>query len=206
MIIQMRKLLALLLASFIFVCGCVSTTPIHFAEKPLDADALHKTAYIDQNVSQTQEDAIIEAMLEWQCTTNGKVHFDIVLHATYENSYRYITNPTASLVVMNVPASHPDIITSDKQLIKNGQYTLGLYDHEAGIPEILFVEKRIKPNEYKIVAMHEVGHGLGIQHLKEKNSIMNASIDTLTDHITRNDLIEFCNLYWCDEKEMHQCE
>jgi matrixin len=203
----MRKLIALLLFTITLVCGCVAATPIHYAAKPLDATLLHKTAYIDQNVTSTQENAIINAMLEWQCVTNGKVHFDIILHATYETAYSNIHDPKTTIVFINATPEHPDIIASDKRLIKNGQYTLGLYDHEAGIPEILMISSRINTNEYGIVALHELGHALGIlEHLKQDNSIMHAGVDPLINHITRNDLIEFCNLYWCNEKELHRCE
>ena len=194
---------ALLLLTAIYVCGCVATTPIAFRlSAPLDGRTLHKTAYLDENLSEVQEDAIINALKEWECATSGKVHFEIKLHATYED-YKLIVAPAYSLIVMNAMKTHPAIVLSDANLHKTGQYTLGLYTTDVGIPEILMVESRIDPKEYGIVAEHETGHALGIMtHIQEHNSIMHAGVDPAINHITTNDLIAFCNLYWCNYKDL----
>jgi predicted Zn-dependent protease len=111
-----------------------------------------------------------------------------------------------AIVIFNVTPDFPDIIILDS--IKNYS-TLGYYNSR-GLDYIALVDARISEANYNAVVMHELGHALGLEHPDLDDhpeigigTLMYSMIDAGSNHITKDDLKQFCKLYHCDSSKFH---
>ena len=158
---------------------------------------IHKTLYLSRNLDNDEILNIIKAVNEWQDDTNNEVSFDIK-KLPQDN-----IDPENSIIILNVDEDYPEVIEIDAT---NDATTLAFYDYINKIHYIAFISDRINIDDYASITMHELGHSLGMEHLKGINNIgalMFPSIDFGSDHITHKDLIYFCQLYHCDANKFH---
>lgn len=162
---------------------------------------VHKTLYLERNVYDNQLRAITVAAMEWYTVTDGQVVFDIKILPQ-----RHI-DPKNAIIVTTVTPDFPEILIMDST---NKNTTLALYHTNSGLATIEFVDERIQNVDYTAVALHEMGHSLGLEHpdspdypLNGFGSLMFSSIVYGSDHITTLDLKQFCHLYHCDWKKFH---
>jgi len=184
-------------------------TPIlqHKKETPTHVLPVHKTLYLGRDIYDTEAEHILEAAIEWNEATNGQVVFDIKKLPSRD------IKPSDGLVIFNVTPDFPDIILLDNI---NHLSTLGYYEGNATLKYIALVDERIPVQDVSAVALHELGHALGLQHpnsqdpdapiedrLRGVGSLMYSNIDSGSNHITTLDLQQFCRLYHCDWKKLH---
>lgn len=213
---QVRKLFFLLsILLLILSVACVSSTGKK-AKAPYNQRNLQKIVYIDDSFLDWEEDEIINALKNWECSTNYTIRFKIILHAVSAD-YILAEDPTHSIFVRKVKGIDPDIVKADKRIEDdarekehNGEdyvkrYTLGLFIPSAEIPTILLVSDRLKYEYYRAVMEHEAGHSLGIDHIDNKDAVMYAHMDSSYKQITNNDLEALCKLYWCDPDKFNAC-
>jgi len=172
---------------------------------------IHTTIYIDSSFDDFEREAITEAALEWTVTTNHIIDYDIIQLPTNEE-----IDMDHSIIIYNATPDHPHVIALDSS---NKKTTLGLYDKQTIIPSILLVNQRINNEDYKSVVMHELGHSLGLEHIKGTNGLdtlmypsrytmyqMNAGHQELiksgADHLTLKDGQQLCKLYHCDASKL----
>jgi hypothetical protein len=160
---------------------------------------VHKTLYLDRNLSDGDTAIIISAALEWHVATNGLVTYDIIKLPRKNIS---INN---SIVIVIVSPDLPDIIALDSAT--DGEEThLGYYENNVYIPYIGIIPTRIAPEEYRATIMHELGHSLGMKHTDELEGIgtlMYPNADFGARKITDEDLKAFCVIYHCDASKLH---
>lgn len=162
---------------------------------------VHKTLYLQRDLYDEQTYAVLAAAMEWYDVTNGEVVFDIKVLPQRN------IDPRNAIIVMSVTPDFPEILITDSG---NHNSTLGLYNTNNWLPTIEFVDERISSADYAAVAMHEMGHALGLEHPDDEDrplngvgSLMFSSILLGNDHITDLDLKQFCSLYHCDWRKFH---
>jgi predicted Zn-dependent protease len=197
-----RRFAIFILIAILFI-ACISP---HYPV-PLNPNNLVKTVYIDKAFNYKEEGFIIDAIKEWECATNYRLKYTVVFK--YDNVKSI--DPTTSLLIRKVNHNDPLIIESDnyreqheKQTTK--RHTVGLFHSDKNItPEILLVDDRLTNYSYKIVAMHEIGHALGLDHNPSTNTIMYRHSDMSQSYITSEDIKDFCEHYTCEPHERKSC-
>jgi len=161
---------------------------------------IHKTLYLERGIYRDQLYHIIAATMEWNQATDGDVVLDIKLLPQHD------IVPQDAIIIMNVTPDFPEIILLDNI---NKYSTLGFYNHDSILPYIALVDERISRQDYDAVILHELGHALGLEHIKSFDGIgtlMYPSIDLASDHITMTDLKQFCQLYHCEASKYYDVQ
>lgn len=200
----MKKLFIFLLS--LILIGCVSSTKINPIKTPLNINNWHKTVFIDNDFTLSQTTQIINALNNWECSTNNQIRFDIHSYTpdmNYSEIYAY-NNP---LFIMKVPDTDERIVKAGEDLHKRKPKNniVGLYIMNDITSTILIVNTDYLDFNIKPITIHEIGHSLGIDHSDNTNSIMYDTISEGAKKITQNDLIALCNLYWCDASKFKSC-
>lgn len=158
---------------------------------------IHKTLYLERGLSEEELYHIVAGSMEWNQATNGGVIFDIKKLP----QSNIISND--SIIMMNVTPDFPEAIILDNF---NKNSTLAFFNDDSGLAYIAFVDQRINDANYDAVVMHELGHALGLHHAEGFDglgTLMYPDIDNGSDHITIDDLKQFCYLYHCDASKYH---
>lgn len=197
------KTLILLLFSLMMM-ACISSTGVRLAQ-PLNTEYLHKTVYIDENFNDYEENVIINALKNWECSTHEMVKFDIKLHYSQADSI-FITNKPGQLLILKTIGTDPLISSLDDKQDKTRR-VVGVYyaSQNESIPFILLPTDRIRDVNFKAIVEHEIGHSLGIGHITSRNAVMFRNIDQGSRRIMHDDLEALCKSYWCDDDKMRAC-
>lgn len=158
---------------------------------------IHKTLYLERGIYDEEMFHIIAAAIEWNEVTDGQVIFDV------KRLPQRNIDMSNSIIFIDVNPDYPEIILLDAI---NNNTTLGYFDSGNGFPFILLVDERISDGIYNAVIMHELGHALGLEHIKGSEGIgtlMYPITDVSANHITKTDLYYFCKLYNCDSSKFH---
>ena len=194
---KMRLLLyPLFLTVILLMVFANIAAPILQKDKSAYTLPVHKTLYLGRSIYDNEMYHIIAAAIEWNEATNGQVVFDIKILPQ-----QGITRSDA-VIINNVTPDFPEVILLDNL---NDSNTLGYFD-DHDIDNINLVDERINEDDYDAVIMHELGHSLGMDHIKNAKgmgTLMYPSIDLGSEHITNTDLIYFCKLYNCDASKFH---
>lgn len=157
----------------------------------------HHTLLIDRSFTREEASDITSAAYEWMKETNHRVIFDIVY---LPNTREKLTKDC--ILIVKVGPDYPDILIYD---LNNHNTVLGLYVNTQAIPTIELVSERMNRTTFRMVALHELGHALGLDHnegLDGVNTLMYPTIDLGSDCITFTDLEKFCKLHHCDPNKL----
>lgn len=162
---------------------------------------IHVTLYLEKSVFDNEVQHVSEAVLEWYNVTDGQVVFDL------ETLPAKNIDPHNSIVLVNISPQYPQIIVLDTY---NESSTLAYCDRNAALPYIGIVFDRINEDEFTSVIMHELGHYMGLEHPDTKEhpewgmgTLMYSNLTHGSNHITREDLEQFCQLHHCDASKYH---
>ena len=188
-----------LLIILLRACSCTSYSVMDPTTAPHARRAVYNL-YISSDFDENEVNIIQSSALEWQEKSNNIVmyniyyNFDIAKESSIENKRQ-------SVVFIKV-SKYDERVTSYEKKLKGR--LLGYCDSSTPTPTILIVYDRLLGREYtQAVVMHEIGHSLSLGHNEEENTLMYPSQDKSAKHITDKDLQEFCKVWHCDVKDLH---
>lgn len=155
------------------------STPTHF----------HKTLYLDPSFSPQEKAIIAEVAKEWTENTNHIAEFDI---AQLPSNKVDLVN---GILVLRVSHRYPEIVLLNA-LLPEGNEMLGLFNNRKIVPRLELIMDRTG-DDTDVVALHELGHAVGLGHNEKPFTLMYPMIEMGSNHITDEDLEEFCKLYRC---------
>lgn len=166
---------------------------------------LHFDLYLDADFDSHEVDLIEQATTEWETKTKNRVIFNIYYNFDLNNDNK-IRDKRHSIVFVKLAQDTQKVAELDKW-INEKQDThskiIGLYTTQYNAPSILLVYDRMRGDAYyRSCVEHELGHAMGLIHLKKENTLMFPSMREASRHITDDDLIEFCALYHCKIEDL----
>lgn len=153
----------------------------------------HQILYIDSVFNKKETNDIVEAVLEWNKSTNKTIKFDIEKLVNLNK-----INKKDGIVITKINDKHPEVILIDW---KTGNVTLAYYN-PADIQYIAVINSRIERKQYKKVIMHELGHAIGLNHDDKMGTLMYPIMDLAADHITNADINNVCKIHKCNIKQL----
>jgi hypothetical protein len=154
----------------------------------------HRVIYIDREFSQKEKESIALAAITWSHRTKNTVIIDVV----FLPSKTHLDRKDGVLI--------NKLSEDDPTVYILGENTLGYYTKMEYIQYIGLISGRIDDDDFDVVVLHELGHALGLEHVRGIDGVgtlMFPSVDLGSDHITNNDIENFCKLYKCDPKKLN---
>lgn len=146
----------------------------------------HYDVYIDPRFPNWQHESVTNAVLEWQVNTDETVTFDFI----------------------NQPTSHNPIIVilaSDKEFLhKHFHPTTVGRTYYRGVDSFIRIDTDEGPRNFHQIALHEMGHALGLDHNGPGSTMYDWS-DDAADYITCKDLHAFCDVWNCNADNFPLC-
>lgn len=181
----MRNLIALI-PIVSLVCGCSAGEQISYQ------------VYIDDNISASQKQIVVDSILGWEEATSGQVVF-----------YKATDWRTQDYLITITPSTIPELTTlehdaDDNEHIHGGIYGLTHYmDNQSSLISVA-VEVR-DPIMFRHIVEHELGHALGLEHT-ERDTLMYWSVRGGANTIVCADVAQFCSIHGCNEYQMNGCK
>lgn len=203
---KLRQVCASLLACFLLALSGCSPVTINLPPRVYHAGqpVIDVRVYItDHEFSDHERANIVNGILMWERATGGLLTWHLF---AYDETYDlpdpggYQLDGSEQRVVLFRRAVSTDawVVSWDK---KNKNTLLGM---QTGNPLVevgsaWLIEDRLRtPNAEAIIAAHEFGHALGLDHVADKMSVMSQYIDVKkVTGLTEHDLEEFCHVYGC---------
>lgn len=187
-----------LFAVILFIIGsCCGSAP-HFFEpsKKPSGTLVARDVYIDPAFKEEEREAISAAMDSWIEAANGLVEL------------KYGTEYFCGDKLIIQPVLSTSQIVKDYQNEKKNFGLLGLTWHDGCTWRIILVIDRLsRQNDLRILATHEIGHALGVDHVEDDRSVMHYTYryGYTAGCLTKEDMTGFCLVNGCDISEMRYC-
>ena len=159
---------------------------------------VNKTIFVDNYFNDKQFDKIKEAAQEWTLKTHHIVNFQVERLPSKKT-----LRANKDLLILPVTPNFPDIILCDEYYHHDN--TVGFFNDSGPLYFIEIVMDRASEDIFKSIVLHELGHSLGLEHdtsVDGIGSLMFPALNMGSDHITEEDLYQFCSLYKCDVEKL----
>lgn len=186
------------------VTGCSSHCPVPPRLAPQGKPIIDVHVYIAPEFTERERDNIINGILMWERATNGLIVWHLF-------PYDPKSPPPPPLGRLDDGSEQRSVLfrralSSDGWIKKwdddHKQRTLlGLYhgDSMSELAWLWLIENRLAtPAAETIIAAHEFGHAIGLDHIEDKASTMSELYNSSVKCLTAYDLQEFCKKHGCD--------
>lgn len=152
------------------------------------------TVNIDQKFNPVQEQLIIESLNDWTIASSGVLQFRVNLKQPGYTNINSVIKPEDGIHILYVDKDDKEL---SQELFEVFLFLNGLYvSRKNGANILLF--KGIRKDYFKNVALHEIGHMLGLEHMQGSGYVM-STMDA-RGCITYSDATALCKIYNCRPK------
>lgn len=197
----LRRALAVLLAACLIAC-CIPVNALYNGnvEERTIVDVI---VYVSDDFSEIEQKNIIEGITLWETSLAGKLklHFkscpsnqQVVLYGNSQSNGR-----STRVVIFRRISGQTSIV---KQWdIEHRKFLAGLLvGNSLKQADAWLMYDRMTPPTMKIIAAHEFGHALGIEHIPDTMSVMSEYVQVdRVKSLTEYDINAFCIEYKCFE-------
>ncbi len=150
---------------FLFMCCCTTREYSVKHPSPARTHTEHWPVTISAKFTEAQTKDIKAALDEWNFTLNGYGHYDLVKEKANDVEIDLALLGTLAsdqgLVFTTVSAFDPEVVPNVLAWVE-----------DLGAHQIFVVADRLGGRDFKTIAMHEMGHTLGLEHVDVRGSLM----------------------------------
>lgn len=153
----------------------------------------HYEVFVDPRFNRAQHDMVIDAVHEWQTSTNDTVTFS------------FTDKPVSSQpIIVILPASQTWLKQHFKPKTPIGEAML------RGVDTNIFLATDMSNRNFYETSLHELGHALGLEHDDRLEhmllTVMTSHCGDSSDHLTCLDMRAFCREWNCDASKFNLCK
>lgn len=190
------------------------------ATRTFPDNSLVLNAVIDDKFSGPERELVKKGLEEWERATSGTVRFLFAPQGSWNSNDPILApaaDPSTGIIrcsndVYVVRSFHTDkaivdVETAIKEETKK-TITIAGYAHPACRAKYFFIvaDRVDNPDRYITLTIHEMGHILGLKHVEiQQMTVMYPGLPNDSSCVSLIDIVQFCQLWKCDVKEMHPC-
>lgn len=198
----LRRALAVLLAACLIAC-CIPVNAINDNVVVEERPIVDVIVYVSNDFSEIEQRNIIEGITLWETSLAGKLKLyfrscsgnqRVALHGHSQSN----GHQTRVVIFKRISGETSTVKQWD---IEHKKFLAGLLvGNSLKQADAWLMYDRMTPPTMKIIAAHEFGHALGIEHISDPASIMSeyVQVDKIKS-LTEYDINAFCIEYKCFE-------
>lgn len=193
-------------------CAAGNIAPPAVCKLPPHSDiaalpVVQRTLYLDPAFDPSEVAAIMSGALAWTEATRGIVQWKIRYGGGNE-AFDYKGPPCADSLVMIKAESASKLVRKMDEIhgVEAGKEALAYTRTTCDLNVTIMIWDRIDDTDFFFVALHEIGHFLGMGHIEKLGAAtMNPLLSNAAPCITKADLQAFCAKYDCDFTKLNAC-
>jgi hypothetical protein len=200
-----KAIVSLAFCGIVLISGCYnnrcSSPPRIFSGGQSIIDV---NVYIAPEFNERERANIINGIALWERATNGLIVWRLLPYADAKESKSSKEGVEYRSVLFKYASSFDDWVVkwdSENSTKQKSKSLLGLCERSSStdVIKLWLVENRLLSSKSEmIVAAHEFGHALGLDHVENVSSTLSESYNKDVNCISIHDLREFCKRYYCD--------
>jgi len=166
--------------------------------------------YIAPEFSDSERSNIIEGILMWERATSGLIVWHLLPYESLSTNPPHPadgSNENERAVLFRRAVSSDEWVLAWSAEHGHKKNLMGLCqgDSSTELAWLWLVENRLPTTVAEVViASHEFGHALGLDHIDDKSSVMSEYYNNTVRCLSQHDLAEFCKKYGCDPTVLHE--